>query len=220
MNNRQNDQFEKDTESMSGNAKLDEQQDNENLDTSIIDEHWAELTQDWQDQPVTHTDVKALLKQTKRRTIKAKLLFGSNIIATLGIMYSWLYGWLWGNWEKPLVNYLGFGTFISIIFCYLEFKIRQKAWANINDAPDMAINNAIEGYRSSLNYIKLSKWSFLPLMIIINYYVIEVAVEAEVPPAKGLIIVNIFMLVLYVITHIFGVKRQKELDSLLDKTKN
>lgn len=218
MNTRKDKNVDKDNDLMNINSTVDEL--NDDIDTSAIDEQWAALTQDWQDQPVEHTDVNALLKQTKRRTIKAKLLFGSNILATVGLLYSWLYGWLWGNWERPLVNYLGFGTVISIIFCYLEYKIRQKAWGNIDDTPDMAINNAIEGYYSSLNYIKLTKWSCLPFAVLANYHLYEVATEAEKSPVKGFIILNLFILVIYVITHAFGVKRQKELDSLLDKTKN
>lgn len=220
MNTRKNKHVEKDDELMSSNSSVEEQHDSNSDDTSCIDEQWATLTQDWQDQPIVHTDVKELLKQTKRRTIKAKLLFGSNILATIGLLYSWLYGWLWGNWERPLVNYLGFGTVISIIFCYLEYKVRQKAWANINDGPDMAISNAVESYRSSLNYIKLTKWSCLPMLFIANYFLYEVAVEAEKSPIKGIIIFNLFIAIVYAITHAIGVKRQKELDTLLEKTKS
>ena len=35
-------------------------------DTSVLDEQWAEMTQDWQSQPTTKTDIAKLLKQTKQ----------------------------------------------------------------------------------------------------------------------------------------------------------
>ena len=38
---------------------------------NILDEQWLSLSQDWQSQPYEKTDIQALLKQTKKRTLLA-----------------------------------------------------------------------------------------------------------------------------------------------------
>ena len=51
-----------------------------------IDEEWLLLSRDWQTQPYAKTDIRKLVKQTKNRTLKAKLLFAINVFFTLAIV--------------------------------------------------------------------------------------------------------------------------------------
>lgn len=190
------------------------------LDTSFLDEQWANLTKDWQAQPVPKTDIKRLLRQTRSRTWRAKGLFISNIIATFGLLASWLYGWLASEWDRSLVSYLGVTGVLSIVFVYYEFKIRQSVWQQISDSPDNALQNALKGYESSLNYIRLIYWSFIPIFIVVNIYLVAAAIEAEQPIAPGLIFGNVFLIICLLVTWGYGVKRKKEYQALSERVKN
>lgn len=190
------------------------------IDTSFLDEQWASLTQDWQEQPVPKSDIKRLLKQTRSRTWRAKGLFFSNVVATIGLLVSWLYGWLVSEWDRSLVSYLGVTGVLSIVFVYYEFKIRQSVWQQISDSPDNALQNALKGYESSLNYIRLIYWSFIPIFIVVNIYLVAAAKEAEQPILPGLIFGNVFLIICLLITWGYGVKRKKEFNALSERIKN
>lgn len=190
-------------------------------DTSFIDEQWQVLTQDWQQQPTEKTDIKKLLKETKRRTRKAKCLFWGNVVATLSLLCGAIYGTVFeDSWERAFIGYMWGSFVLSVIFCYYEYKIRQVVWQQINDSPEKALQNAIKGIESSLSYIRLTKWSCLPFGLLANFFVYETAINAEKPATNGLIAVNVFIAVMFAITHWFGVKRQKELDTMIQNTKN
>ncbi|WP_286234723.1 hypothetical protein [Thalassotalea sediminis] len=191
------------------------------LDTSLIDEQWQALTQDWQQQPTVKTDIQKLLKKTKRRTREAKYIFVANVVATVGLIISALYGtFVEDSWERPLLGYLWGSAVLSIIFCYYELKIRLTTWKQINDSPEQAIQNAIKGHQSSLSYIRLTKWSCLPFGILANFFVYESAINAEKSPLTGLMLINVFIFIMWGITHWFGVKRKKELKTLLARNQN
>ncbi|MDO6426329.1 hypothetical protein Q4489_04855 [Thalassotalea sp. 1_MG-2023] len=195
-------------------------QDND-TDTSFIDEQWQELAKDWQQQPTEKADIKKLLKETKRRTRKAKCLFWGNVVATIGLLFGAMYGTLIeDSWERSFLSYMWGSFVLSVVFCYYEYKIRQTAWQQINDSPENAVNNAIKGIESSLSYIRLTKWSCLPFGLLANFFVYETALNAEKPAMNGLITINILIVLMFAITHWFGLKRQKELKAMIAKTKN
>ena len=185
------------------------------LDTSVIDEQWAEMAQDWQSQPVERTDIQALLKQTKRRTWLAKSLLALDIVATLGIIIALIYGLYQGDWGAPTIAYLSFGAILSIVFVYYEIKIRSRTWQQSCDSPDRAIDNAIAGCQSSIKYIKLIKLSCYLLIPGANWYIYAMLTISQKSPWPPFIVMNIFILIVWLITHHFDKKRNAELKQLI-----
>ena len=184
------------------------------FDEQPLDESWLILSQDWQDQPFEKVDIQKLLKQTKKRTLLAKLLLALNVIATVGIFIMLFVGLYQGDWSTANITYLSFGGVASVIFVYYEIKIRLHIWQQSCDSPDKAVTNAIAGVQSSIKYIKLTKlscWLFLPL---VNWYLYATIEESEKSLWPPFIITHIFILMIWLITHWFQKKRFKELSEL------
>lgn len=190
------------------------------IDTSIIDEQWESLSQDWQNQPVEKTDIKALLKQTKKRTVWAKSCFGLNVLATVSLLCAFLYSIFNGEFGKPANTYFGLGGLMSLVFVYYELKIRAATWRKISESPDKAIENAIAGYESSLRYMMLTKWSCLPFGVLANWFVYAMGQEREKPVLFAFIFINVFIAVMYVITEIIHRKRKREYMELSARNEN
>ena len=186
----------------------------EPLDTSVLDEQWAEMSQDWQSQPTTKTDIAKLLKQTKQRTFWAKLLLAVDIIATLGIISVVFYMWLSGSKDQTTIVYLGISGLLSIVFVYYVIKIRLSTWKVNCGSPDKAIKHAIAACQSSLSYIKLVNFSCLFMWPFANWYVYAVAKQTDRSPTLGLVITNVIFVTLWFITHKFYQKRIEELKLL------
>jgi hypothetical protein len=186
----------------------------EPLDTSVLDEQWAEMSQDWQSQPTTKTDIAKLLKQTKQRTFWAKCLLAIDIMATLGMLSVALYMWLSGSKDQATIIYLGMGGILSIVFVYFAIKIRLAAWKVYCGSPDKAIKHAIEAGQSSLSYIKLVKLSCFIIWPFAIWYVVAVAQQIDKSPLLGLVISNVFIVTVLFITHRFQLKRVEELKQL------
>jgi len=186
----------------------------EPLDTSVIDEQWAEMSQDWQSQPTTKTDIAKLLKQTKKRTVWAKLSLAVDIIATLGIISVAIYMWLSGSQDKATMIYLGFSGVFSAIFVFYVIKIRLSTWKVNCGSPDKAIKNAIIAGESSLSYIKLLKISCYVIWPFANWYVFAITQQMEKSPTSGLLFANGLIVVVWLITHKFSQKRTEELKQL------
>lgn len=179
-----------------------------------LDNTWAELAQDWQSQPYEKVDVQALLTQTKKRTYWAKFLLGLNILATISIIIVVIVMWLRNSQDKTTMTYLIFAAVGSIVFVYYEIKIRLNAWQQISTSPDLAVKYAIKGIESSINYIRLTKfscWFFVPAG---NWYVIEMAQQSDKPLWLGLIMMNSAMALIWGMTHFFHLKRKTELAKL------
>lgn len=191
--------------------------DSDLTETSAIDEQWNSLSQDWQSQPVAKTDIQALLKQTKRRTVWAKTCFGLNIIATVGLFIAFIYGLFEGEFGKPWNIYLGGGGFMSLIFVYYEMKIRAKTWSQISDSPDKAIENAIAGCESSMKYMALTKWSCLPFGILANWFVYSIGQADNKPVLGAFIFINVFLAIMYIISEFIHRKRRLEFKELNKK---
>ena len=179
-----------------------------------LDHTWAELTQDWQSQPYEKVDVQALLSQTKKRTFWAKFLLALNILATVCFIFVVIVMWLSNSQDKTTMTYLIFAAVGSVIFVYYEIKIRLIAWQQVSASPDMAVKNAIKGIESSINYIRLTKFSCWFLVPAGSWYVIEMAKQNDKSMWLGLIIMNVSVGVMWGITHLFHRKRKAELAKL------
>lgn len=181
----------------------------------MLEADWQAMSDDWQSQPYEKVDIAALLKQTKKRTLWAKSCLGLNILATVGLFISFIYGVTKGELSQPMNTYLGLGGVLSAIFVYYEIKIRLNTWQQCCDSPDKAIDNAIAGCKSSLRYIILTKLSFIPFLILANWFVFAMTQVSEKSFWPPLLFINGFMLTMYVITDWFHRKRKKELQQLL-----
>jgi hypothetical protein len=186
----------------------------EPLDTSVIDEQWAEMTQDWQSQPTVKTDIAKLLKQTRQRTLWAKCLLAIDIVVTLGMLSVALYMWLSGSQDQATIIYLGIGGLLSIIFVYFAIKIRLAAWKVNCGSPNKAIKHAIEAAQSSLSYIKLLKLSCFIIWPFATWYVFAVALQLGKSPLLGLVITSVLLVTILFVTHRFQLKRVEELKQL------
>lgn len=201
-------------------TSLPKKSDKEPIDTSLLDEQWAALSQDWQAQPVEKTDINALLTQTKRRTWWAKTCFSLNIVATIGLLVSFIFGVINNELGTPFNTYLGVGGIMSLIFVYYEIKIRANAWRQISDSPNKAIENAIAGCQSSMKYMSLTKWSCLPFGALANWFVYSVSQIENKPVVGAFIFVNVFIAVMFLITEWLHRKRKREYQQLIARTSN
>jgi hypothetical protein len=179
-----------------------------------LDDDWLLLTQDWQNQPYEKTDIQALLKQTSKRTLLAKLLLLLDITATLGLFITLFFALYQGDWETATVAYLTFGSIGSLIFVYYEIKIRLHSWQHCCDSPDKAVANAISGIESSISYIQLTKLSCYCLLPAINWYLYAMIEKSEKSPWPAFIAANSIILVMWAITQWFYLKRNRELIQL------
>jgi hypothetical protein len=182
--------------------------------TNVLDEQWLSLSQDWQSQPYEKTDIQALLKQTKKRTLLAKSLLVIDVIATVGLIIALLVGLYQGDWGTATIAYLAFGAITSVVFVYYEIKIRIRIWQHSCDSPDKAVANAIAGVESSIKYIKLIKLSFGLLLPAVNWYIYAMIGETEKSPWPPFFVINMVIVSLWLISHWFHQKRTKELIQL------
>jgi hypothetical protein len=181
------------------------------IDTpEVLDDTWAELAQDWQTQPTLKTDITALVKRTRKRTLGAKVCFALNIIATLALLLVFLSGVYDGQWGEPANVYIGLGSLLSTVFVYFETKIRLTTWSQLCDSPDKAIDNAISSSESAMKYMSMTKVSFLPFLPLINWYVYTVGKTSDKSLLLGFLMVNGFMLMMYFAVEYLYRKRKKE----------
>ena len=181
---------------------------------SMLDEHWAEMAQDWQSQPFVKTDIKILLRQTKQRTLIAKLLLSLDIIATIGMIIVGLYMWINNSKDQATMIYLSAGGALSVIFVYFAVKFRVTAWRANCGSPDKAIEHAIAGCQSSLSYIKLIKLSCFVICPLSNWYLFTASQQMSKSPMFGFIFLNVLIIAVWLITQYFYQKRNKELKFL------
>ncbi len=185
------------------------------VESSILDEQWLTLTKDWQAQPFEKTDIQALLKQTKRRTLWAKSLLTLDVVATIGMLIAFCIGLYQGDWKNATLVYIGVGGLLSAVFVYYEVKIRQQTWQHSCDSPDKAITNAIAGCKSSIKYVLLIKYSTWLVVPLVNVYIFAMVSESEKSPWPPFITVNLFVTAMWGVSHLFHLKRKKELKQLL-----
>lgn len=181
---------------------------------SISETDWSTMSEDWQSQPFTKIDIQRLLSQTQRRTLWAKLCLGLNFLASFFIFFSFIYGLTLGDYSQLVNIYLGFGSILSFVFMYYELKIRLKVWQSCCDSPDKAIQNAMTGIESSIKYCRLTKLSIVPFFILFNWFCYAVTSEQDKSIWLPLLIVNGFLLTVYITTDIMQRKRQAQYQQL------
>ncbi|MFT5812780.1 MAG: hypothetical protein ACI9VT_000517 [Psychroserpens sp.] len=181
----------------------------------LLDDTWAELTQDWQTQPTVKTDILALVKRTRRRTIGAKFCFALNIFATIALFITFLYGVYNGEWGEPINIYLGIFSLLLLIFVYFETKIRVTAWSQLSDSPEKAIDNAIASSKSSMQYMWITKISFLPFLPLINWFVHTSSQTSSKAVLPAYLIANGFMVIVYIVVDYLHRQRKQEYQELL-----
>ena len=182
---------------------------------NVLDDTWAELSQDWQAQPTPKTDIQALLRQTRRRTYGAKFCFALNVIATLSLIVVFIYGLIDNQLGDPFNTYIGLGALISVFFVYFEIKIRAATWRQLCDSPDKAIENAVIACKSSMNYMRMTKYSFIPFLVLVNWFIFAIEETTEKSIIPPLLFVNGFMLVMFAIFEYLHRKRKKQYQQLL-----
>jgi len=183
-------------------------------DEQALEDSWLLLSQDWQSQPYEKTDVQALLKQTKKRTLLAKSLLFIDMAATLGLIIALLVGLYRGDWGTATIAYLAFGSVGSLVFVYYEVKIRLHIWQHCCDSPDKAVANAISGIESSIRYVKLTKISCYFLLPAANWYAYAMQQETDNSSWLPILGMNVCLLLMWSLTHWFHVKRNKQLRQL------
>ncbi|WDE00118.1 hypothetical protein [Thalassomonas actiniarum] len=181
---------------------------------SPLDDSWLAISQDWQEQPYEKANLDVLVKKTRRRTWWAKFLLAANILATLGILIALIAGLYQDNRQTPTLAYLAFGFVFSVVFVYYEIKIRRSAWQLTDAGPDEALKAAVLGCQSSLQYARLMKWSFYLLIIPANWYAYAMMQLRETFSWKAFVFVNGLLAVMYICSHIYQKKRERELASL------
>ncbi|WP_448569771.1 hypothetical protein [Thalassotalea ganghwensis] len=155
---------------------------------------WQNLSSDWQSQPFQKTDISALIKQTRRRVIWAKSLLVIDIVSTLSLIIMFFAG-LWVlDWSFATLCYVAFGSVFSVIFCIYTVSIRLKAWRQMCQSPDKALENAIANCLSSVKYMKVCKLSVYILFPVVNWYIYELSKIKEVGAYEGYAYSNILLL--------------------------
>lgn len=182
---------------------------------SLLDDpNWQSLASDWQSQPVIETDIKALIKETKRRTRWAKILLGLDIVGTIGILIGFIYQFFTPEQDTHLIIYLGLATLGTIIYTIYAIRIRRAAWASMCESPERALETAIKGAESSLKYIQAIIWSLYAMTPLANWFVYSVATSREKSPLWGLVVFNLIMLVSFVALARIKKRRVNELAQL------
>ncbi len=179
------------------------------------DDTWAELSQDWQTQSVHKTDINALVRQTRRRTYAAKLCFALNVMVTVGLFIAFIYGLYDGQLGQPVNTYFGVGAFLSAIFTYVEIKIRLVTWRQLCDSPEKAIENAIVACQSSIKYMQMTKISFLPFLLLMNWFVYVVGQTEQKDVLLAFFLANGVLLLMYLLVDYLHRKRKKQYQQLL-----
>jgi len=175
-----------------------------------IDEQWDSLVDDWQSQTYKHIDIDSLITQSKRRTLIAKAFIALNVIATIGLYLSFFIGLYEGDWDTPLMAYLGGGAVLSTIYVFYEIKIRISTWKLSEGSPEQAIQRALSGIDGAIKYCWLMKISFLVLWPLMNWFVYETAKTSDKSALFGYLFVNGMLIVSYGITHYYHKKRIHE----------
>jgi hypothetical protein len=191
-----------------------EDEKSQSLGEQQLDENWLLLSQDWQAQPFEKTDMKTLVKQTKKRTYWAKSLLALDIVATLVFIIVFIVGFFIEQWSTATQVYLFIGSVGSTIFVYYEFKIRLNTWKRNCGSPEKAVENAIASCESSIKYSKLLKLSSWLMTPIINGYIYIMVIYSDKSFWPPFIIANLFIILMWVIAHVFHKKRLKEIDIL------
>jgi len=195
-------------------TSLPKRNEDESPDTSVLDEQWAEMSQDWQTQPFVKTDMSSVVQRTKQSIFRAKALLAFDVFGTVLLLFAVVYGYFIAHWQTPTLIYLGIAGFLSIFFVYYEIKIRLSSWRLFEINPENIIDNAIANVKASIQYIKLIKLSCYAIIPLMNWYIVEMVTLKEKPLLVPLVLSNGFILVMFLISHYFHLKKNKELEQI------
>jgi len=187
-----------------------------------IDEQWDSLVDDWQSQSykhIKHVDIDSLITQSKKRTLIAKAFIALNIMATIGLYISFFIGLYEGDWETPLMAYLGGGAVLSTVYVYYEIKIRVNTWKLSEGSPEQAVQRALSGIEGAIKYCWLMKISFWVLLPLMNWFTYEVGKMSDKPRLLAYAFGNGLLITSYLITHFYHKKRLKEKEQLVTSIK-
>jgi len=183
-----------------------------------LDDKWLQLTQDWQSQPYEKIDIPALVKQTKKRILWAKVILVLDVIATIGLWLSFIASCFdIEGWGKATVAYLGYGAIFSTIYVYYEIKFRRATWQITTTDPEHAVEVALKGIDAALNYCKMIKWSAYALFPAVNLFVIAMSEDDSDKLIHGLIFANSLIVFTWGLGQHFFKKRQQEKVQLMSK---
>lgn len=185
-------------------------------DKSPLDDQWDDLVNDWQSQPYEKLDLNKLIKQLRRRTIGAKILLGFDVLATILLSVACYWHLTQEPYDLPTIIYLGIGAFGSLIYTIICFRIRIQTWRMDASDPQQYYEKTLSGIKGALKFAKLLKYSCYAMVPIINWYLWAVTQASEKPVLILYLFVNLLILVMYIGSHIYQRKREKELKSLLE----
>ena len=174
------------------------------------DADWQALSQDWQSQPYQKSDIKALIKQTRRRVLWSKSILALDLISTLALIVLFFVGLYQETLAIATLFYIGFGAIVSVAFCVYTFRFRFNVWRQVAQSPDNAIPNAMANCQASIRYLKVCKWFAYILFPVANWYIYEVAKVNETPLLRGIIFANALIIAVWGGCHYFQKKRHKE----------
>ena len=160
-------------------------------DKSPLDDDWEKLANDWQSQPYEHVDVAKLLKKVKRRVWLAKISIWSNVIMTLALIGSFVWGLLFSDWKNHTLIYLGLGSVYAIVFVFYETKIRASHPSAEAVPADKVIEHSMQSCVAAINYVKLNLYATFVLFPLVNWFVINVTEDRNKPMFTPLLVANL-----------------------------
>lgn len=177
-------------------------------------ESWDAMMSDWQSQPYERADTDKLVRQLTRRTLVAKWMFASNILATLFIAGAWVWFLFDAEDNRALTVFCGVTAILSLVYTVIEFKIRKDTWAMDATDPEQIFNKSLSSARGALQYTKLWLYSSYIMLPLGNWFVWEASKTSEKDPFPFYVFVNIFIAILVAIGLVYQKRRGKELQNL------
>lgn len=186
-------------------------------DKSPLDDQWQSLVDDWQSQPYQKVDIQALLKQSQKRTLGAKLLLLFDIVATLAIIIAFIVGYVGNTMSTPTLIYLAICGFGSVPYTLYTIKIRRQTWQMAETSPDQIIARTLHGLEGAIKYGKLLKYTSVSLIPIVNWYIYEISKGTDKNQLLAHTVANAIAVAMIAASYYFQKKREKERDNFLAK---
>lgn len=200
---------------MNADVKQDKLETDNSVDEAqLLDDDWLSMTSDWQSQPYEKVDITALVKQTKRRIIWAKILLACDVIAVLFLYALLAYVLLEDNEKAATIAYVVAGCVIYTVYLYHAIKLRIGSWRIMSSDPNNIIDSAIVGYKSSIQYNRLIKWATILLWPTVNIYLYVIAPLTEKSLFWPAVIGNLVLIGTILTVHWFQRKREQELKQM------
>ncbi|MFD2164763.1 hypothetical protein ACFSJY_00660 [Thalassotalea euphylliae] len=181
---------------------------------SPIDEQWDSLVDDWQSQPYEKVDTNKLIKQLKKRTFYAKLVLFLDVIATVGLAWSFFWSLDNDDFNLPTTIYLGVGAVGSLIYTILAFNIRFATWRMDASDPEQVFHKNMSALKGAIQYANLWVYSCYIILPLGNWFVWEIGKTTEKSMFYGYVFMNSLTLFMIACGLVFKARRQRELDSM------